>query len=76
MYEVELHSNLKALAKKDNGLGLHGALAKFFLSLWIIISKEYIEMVQLSIQEELFHLGITRLRFITVIDGWGGEEDT
>jgi hypothetical protein len=29
-------------------------------------------MVQLSFQEELFHLGITCLRFTTVVDGWGG----
>jgi hypothetical protein len=30
-------------------------------------------MVQLSFQEELFHLGITCLRFTTVIDGWGSK---
>ncbi len=41
MYEAKLHSTLKALAKKDNGLGLHGVLVKFFLNLWIVISKEY-----------------------------------
>jgi hypothetical protein len=45
MYEAKLHSTLKALAKKDNDLGLDGALAKFLLSLWIVISKEYIEVV-------------------------------
>ncbi len=73
MYEAKLHSTIKALAKKDNGLGLNGALVKIFLSLWIVIGKEYIEMVQLSIQEELFHLGITCMKFITVIDGLGGR---
>jgi hypothetical protein len=41
MHEAKLHSTLKVLAKKDNGLGLDGALAKFFLSLRIIIGKEY-----------------------------------
>jgi hypothetical protein len=45
MYEVELHSTLKTLVKKDNGLGLDGALVKFFLNLWIVIGKEYIKMV-------------------------------
>ncbi len=45
VYEAKLHSNLKVLAKKDNGLGLGGKLAKFFLSLWIVIGKEYTKMV-------------------------------
>jgi hypothetical protein len=42
--EEELWSTLKAMAK-GKALGPNGVIMKFFLCMWLVISKEYTTMI-------------------------------
>jgi hypothetical protein len=55
----ELHLALEAMAKGKTR-GLNGVVMEFFLNMWSVIGKEYIEMVQTSILRRHFPLGVTK----------------
>jgi hypothetical protein len=57
--EEELWSILEAMTK-GKAPRLEGVIVEFFLCMWSIISKEYMKMIQNSIMNGNFPLGVTK----------------
>jgi hypothetical protein len=55
----ELWFTLKAMAK-GKALGPNGVIVEFFFCMWLVISKEYMKMIQDFIVNENFPLGVTK----------------
>jgi len=70
--EEELWSILEAMVK-GKALGLDGVIMEFFLYMWLVISKEYMKMIQNFIMNGNFPLGITK-GFITLLHKGGKKK--